>query len=143
MHKLLPSIFLFLILALPFSVFAHEGEDHSHDESASELDGGNGWRLVRKVELGTSGKFVNLVLIDHAVYTDKTIYSAVINRLCSPSDQFCRIRFWSEERFVPETAALTVEQNKQLRADYLVNKVAGMHHLRWSCTVDPDKTHCF
>lgn len=143
MHKLLPSIFLFLILALPFSVFAHEGEDHSHDESASELDGGNGWRLVRKVELGTSGKFVNLVLIDHAVYTDKTIYSAVINRLCSPSDQFCRIRFWSEERFVPETAALTVEQNKQLRADYLVNKTAGMHHLRWSCTVDPDKTHCF
>ncbi|MBX9916711.1 MAG: hypothetical protein E6Q59_05525 [Nitrosomonas sp.] len=143
MHKLLPSVFLFLILALPFSVFAHEGEDHSHDESASELDGGNGWRLVRKVELGTSGKFVNLVLIDHAVYTDKTIYSAVINRLCSPSDQFCRIRFWSEERFVPETAALTVEQNKQLRADYLVNKTAGMHHLRWSCTVDPDKTHCF
>ncbi|NBQ69552.1 MAG: hypothetical protein EBU46_12295 [Nitrosomonadaceae bacterium] len=143
MHKLLPSVFLFLILALPFSVFAHEGEDHSHDESASELDGGNGWRLVRKVELGTSGKFVNLVLIDHAVYTDKTIYSAVINRLCSPSDQFCRIRFWSEERFVPETAALTVEQNKQLRADYLVNKAAGMHHLRWSCTVDPDKTHCF
>lgn len=143
MHKLLPSVFLFLILALPFSVFAHEGEDHSHDESASELDGGNGWRLVRKVELGTSGKFVNLVLIDHAVYTDKTIYSAVINRLCSPSDQFCRIRFWSEERFIPETAALSVEQNKQLRADYLVNKVAGMHHLRWSCTVDPDKTHCF
>ena len=143
MHKLLPSIFLFLILALPFSAFAHEGEDHSHDESASELDGGNGWRLVRKVELGTSGKFVNLVLIDHAVYTDKTIYSAVINRLCSPSDQFCRIRFWSEERFIPETAALSVEQNKQRRADYLVNKVAGMHHLRWSCTVDPDKTHCF
>ncbi|MCG7757742.1 MAG: hypothetical protein LZF63_13925 [Nitrosomonas sp.] len=143
MHKLLPSVFLFLILALPFSVFAHEGEDHSHDESASESEGGNGWRLVRKVEMGTSGKFVNLVLIDHAVYTDKTIYSAVINRLCSPSDQFCRIRFWSEERFVPETAALSVEQNKQLRADYLVNKTAGMHHLRWSCTVDPDKTHCF
>ena len=143
MHKLLPSVFLFLILALPFSVFAHEGEDHSHDESASELDSGNGWRLVRKVELGTSGKFINLVLIDHAVYTDKTIYSAVINRLCSPSDQFCRIRFWSEERFVPETAVLSVEQNKQLRADYLVNKTAGMHHLRWSCTVDPDKTHCF
>ncbi|MBL8501459.1 MAG: hypothetical protein LZF64_08930 [Nitrosomonas sp.] len=143
MHKLLPSVFLFLILALPFSVFAHEGEDHSHDESAAESEGGNGWRLVRKVEMGTSGKFVNLVLIDHAVYTDKTIYSAVINRLCSPSDQFCRIRFWSEERFVPETAALSVEQNKQLRADYLVNKTAGMHHLRWSCTVDPDKTHCF
>ncbi len=145
MHKLLPTALLFLILALPFNTFAHEGEDHSHDESAAEsqLDSGNGWRLVRKVELGTSGKFVNLVLIDHAVYTDKTVYSAVINRLCSPSDQFCRIRFWSEERFIPETAALSVEQNKQLRADYLVNKSAGMHHLRWSCTVDPDKTHCF
>jgi len=77
------------------------------------------------------------------ILTDSEWQEYVINRLCSPSDQFCRIRFWSEERFVPETAALTVEQNKQLRADYLVNKTAGMHHLRWSCTVDPDKTHCF
>ena len=145
MHKLLPTALLFLILALPFSSFAHEGEDHSHDESAAEsqLDSGNGWRLVRKVELGTSGKFVNLVLIDHAVYTDKTVYSAVINRLCSPSDQFCRIRFWSQERYIPEKVSLTTEQNKQLKAEYVVNKTAGIHQLRWSCSVNPVKGQCF
>ena len=40
MHKLLPTALLFLILSLPFSSFAHEGEDHSHDESAvdAQLD---------------------------------------------------------------------------------------------------------
>lgn len=147
MHKLLSSILLFLILTVPYSVFSHEGEDHEHDEpaaeNASQLESGNNWRVVRSIEMGTSGKFVHMVLVDHGVYTDKTIYSAVINRLCRPNDEFCRIRFWSEERFIPEKVSLTTEQNKQLRAEYLVNKVAGMHQLRWSCTVDPDKTHCF
>ncbi|MCE7913176.1 MAG: hypothetical protein DYH15_00570 [Nitrosomonas sp. PRO4] len=147
MHKLLSSALLFLILVIPCSVFSHEGEDHSQDESdtnsSPQLEGGNGWQLVRSLEMGTSGKFVHMVLIDHSVYTDKTIYSAAINRLCRSTDEFCRIRFWSQERFIPETVALTVEQNKQLRADYLVNKTAGIHHLRWSCSVDPDKSHCF
>ncbi len=147
MHKLLPSALLFLILTMPYSVFSHEGEDHDHDapitSSSPQSESGNGWQLVRSLEMGTSGKFVHMVLIDHSVYTNKTVYSAVINRLCRPDDEFCRIRFWSQERFIPETVALTVEQNKQLRADYLVNKTAGIHHLRWSCTVDPDKSHCF
>ncbi|SNX61303.1 hypothetical protein SAMN06296273_2757 [Nitrosomonas ureae] len=149
MRKLVLDFFFLTLLVLPLSVFAHGDEEHEHDEdepaaeSASHLESGIGWRVVRTVELGTSGKFVHLVLIDHSKYTDKTIYSAAINRLCNPNDEFCRIRFWSEERFIPEKASLTVEQNKQLRADYLVNKAGGIHHLQWSCSVNPDKNNCF
>ena len=153
MRKLVLNFFLLTLLVLPLSVFSHGDEEHEHEhaheedtpaaESASQLESGIGWRVVRTVELGTSGKFVHLVLIDHSKYTDKTIYSAAINRLCNPNDEFCRIRFWSEERFVPEKASLTVEQNKQLRADYLVNKAGGIHHLQWSCSVNPDKNNCF
>lgn len=140
MFKLLPHLLLSLLLSLPLAAWSHEGDDHAHDEA---LESGNGWRLVRSVELGTSGKVIHLVLVDHAVHTDKTIYSAVINRLCGGNDEFCRIRFWSEEKYVPEKASMTVEQNKHLRADYLVNKSAGMQHLRWSCSVNPDKNNCF
>ena len=153
MRKLVLNFFLLTLLVLPLSVFSHGDEEHEHEhaheedtpaaESASQLESGIGWRVVRTVELGTSGKFVHLVLVDHSKYTDKTIYSAAINRLCNPNDEFCRIRFWSEERFVPEKASLTVEQNKQLRADYLVNKAGGIHHLQWSCSVNPDKNNCF
>ncbi len=145
MYKFFSSLLLFSLLALPISVSAHEGEDHEHEEAAAstELESGNGWRLVRTVGLGDSGKIIYLVLVDHAVHTDRTIYSAAINRLCGQNDEFCRIRFWSQEKYVPEKASMTVEQNKQLRADYLVNKEAGMKYLRWSCSVNPDKNHCF
>ncbi|WP_295625988.1 hypothetical protein [uncultured Nitrosomonas sp.] len=157
MHKLFLNFFLLLtLLILPFSVFSHGDEDHEHEdenhehahnetaeESSSQLQSGIGWKVVRTVELGNSGKFVHLVLIDHSKHTDKTIYSAAINKLCNPNDEFCRIRFWSEERFVPEKASLTVEQNKQLRADYLINKAGGIHHLQWSCSVNPDRNNCF
>ena len=91
--------------------------------------------------MGTSGKFVHMVLIDHGVYTDKTIYSAVINRLCRSEEDFCRIRFWSQERFIPEKATLTIEQNKQLKAEYIVNKAGGIRQLRSSCSLHPDNTH--
>ena len=143
MFKLLVKLLLVLIFILPFSVFSHEGEDHEHAEPDSQLESGNGWRLVRLVELGNSGKFIQLVLVDHAVHTDKSIYSAAINRLCSTNAEFCRIRFWSEERFIPDKASMTIEQNKHLRADYLVNKSASMQHLKWSCSVNPDKNNCF
>ncbi len=147
MHKLLPSALLFLALAMPYSAFSHEGENHTHSEpsteSSSSLESGNGWRVVRSVEMGTSGKFVHMVLVDHNVYTDRTVYSAAINRLCRTEEEFCRIRFWSQERFIPEKVSLTTEQNKQLRAEYVVNKAASIHQLRWSCSVNPDKGQCF
>jgi len=148
MRKLVNSMFFIAIFTLPCSISAHEGEDHDHDEaaedtSATNQESGIGWKLIRSLEMGNSGKFVHMVLVDHAVYTDKTVYSAAINRLCRADDEFCRIRFWSQEKYIPEKASLTTEQNKHLRADYLVNKSAGMQHLRWSCSVDPDKAKCF
>jgi hypothetical protein len=149
MHKLLSSALLLLILTMPYSAFSHMGEEHEHEHdepaasTSSQLESGNGWRVVRSIEMGTSGKFVHMILVDHDVYTDKTVYSAAINRLCRAEEDFCRIRFWSQERFIPEKVSLTTEQNKQLKAEYIVNKAAGIHQLRWSCSVDPNKSHCF
>ena len=149
MHKLLSSALLLLILTMPYSAFSHMGEEHEHEHdepaasTSSQLESGNGWRVVRSMEMGTSGKFVHMILVDHDVYTDKTVYSAAINRLCRAEEDFCRIRFWSQERFIPEKVSLTTEQNKQLKAEYIVNKAAGIHQLRWSCSVDPNKSHCF
>ncbi len=52
MYKLLPSILLFLILTMPYSVFSHEGEEHVDDEPAAaspaQLESGNGWRVIRR-----------------------------------------------------------------------------------------------
>lgn len=145
MHRLVTSVLLSVLLCMPYSVFSHPGEDHDKPaaDSSPQLESGIGWRVIRSVEMGTSGKLVHMVLIEHGVYTDKTVYSAAINRLCHPDQDFCRIRFWSQERFIPEKVSLTTEQQKHLRAEYLANKTADIHHLRWSCSVDPDKSHCF
>ena len=94
MHKLLPSVLLLLILTMPFSAFSHMGEEHEHEHeepaasTSSQLESGNGWRVVRSIEMGTSGKFVHMILVDHDVYTDKTVYSAAINRLCRTEEDF-------------------------------------------------------
>ena len=162
MYKKLICTIIFFALCLPVSVFA-ESEDDSNDSQAvtneateeteatadsdeateeKVLQSGNGWRKVRIAELGKSGKFVQMVLIEHSRHTDKTIYSNAINRLCKPSDEFCRVRFWSEERYIPDRVAMTPEQRKRLKADYLVNKSAGMHHLQWSCGIDPKSENC-
>lgn len=162
MYKKLVCTIIFFSLCLPVALFA-ESEDVANDteevtnkaseeteattdsetaEATEELQSGNGWKIVRIAELGKSGKFVQMVLIDHNRHTDKTIYSNAINRLCKPSDEFCRIRFWSEERYIPDRVAMTPEQRKHLKADYLVNKAAGMHHLQWSCGIDPNSENC-
>ncbi|HNC41221.1 MAG TPA: hypothetical protein PK522_05495, partial [Nitrosomonas sp.] len=60
---------------------------------------GQGWKLVRSPEMGNSGKFVHMVLVDLDKEMDKTVYSAAINRLCGKATDFCRIRFWTQERF--------------------------------------------
>ena len=143
MHKFLANALLVLALSLSHHAFSHEGEDHEHEDSDSQPESGQGWRVVRAIEMGTSGKFVHMILVDHDVHTDKTIYSAAINRLCRADEEFCRIRFWSQERYIPEKVSLTTEQNKQLKAEYVVNKTAGIHQLRWSCSVNPVKGQCF
>jgi len=158
MNKKFICALLFLALSIPYTVFAEsdeaaadavdeaeatvEVEATEEAEESAALESGNGWRTVRIAELGKSGKFVHLVLIEHSRHTDKTIYSNAIRRICNPDDEFCRVRFWSEERYIPDRVAMTPDQRKQLKADYLVNKTAGMHHLQWSCSVDPNSENC-
>ena len=162
MYKKLILAILLLALCMPYAAFAESEEDANEtvdtEEVATEeaeeaveteeadaapaLQSGNGWRKVRIAELGKSGKFVQMVLIDDDKHTDKTIYSNAIKRLCNLDDEFCRVRFWSDERYIPDRVAMTPDQRKQLKADYLINKSAGMHHLHWSCGVDPNSENC-
>ncbi len=154
MNKKFFCTLLFLALSFSCTAYAESDEDTADtiDEAAAAeeaaandsagLESGNGWKTVRIAELGNSGKKVYMVLVEQSRHTDKTVYSNAISRLCQSEDEFCRIRFWSNERYIPERAALTAEQNKQLKADYLVNKTAGIKDLRWSCGVDPKSQNC-
>lgn len=103
---------------------------------------GQGWKLIRSPEIGNSGKFVHMVLVDLDKEMDKTVYSAAINRLCGKATDFCRIRFWTQERFIPEKVTPTPEQLKAQKAEYLFNPAAGAKKTTWSCKVDHDKSHC-
>ena len=107
----------------------------------AELQSGNGWQVIRTVKMGKTND-VYLVLVEQKRYTDKTIYSAAIKNLCKKDMEFCRIRFWSELRNIPEKLKLTAYQYKQLKAEYIDNRKSGTRKLVWSCSVDPDKTHC-
>ncbi len=109
------------------------------DES---LVSGNHWRLAKKVEMGNTGKFVHMILVDQKKQMDKTVYSNAITRICGKEEEFCRIRFWIEERFIPEKSIPTGEQLQRQRADFLMNKRAGIRRTQWSCTVDHDKSEC-
>lgn len=110
------------------------------DENA--LPSGIGWQLVRRVEMGNSGKFVNMVLVEKGRQADKTIYSSAIRKLCANEKEFCRIRFWVQKYFIPEKASLTLEQQKSQQADHLVNRAAGIHRTLWACTIDPTSESC-
>ncbi|MCB1948631.1 hypothetical protein [Nitrosomonas sp.] len=149
MKKNLAYVLLLLALSIPLTVFADTEEEVSdavetevQPDETSELESGNGWKTVLIAELGKSGKKVHMVLVEQRRHTDKTVYSNAISRLCQGEDEFCRVRFWSDARYIPERAALTAAQNKQLKADYLFNKTAGIRELRWSCGVDPNSQNC-
>ena len=172
MNKKLICALLFLALSVPYAAFAESDEDttdaveeteatteveteaaaaddsaeadvaEAEADAAPELESGPGWRTVRVAELGKSGKKVYMVLVDQKRHTDKTLYSNAISRLCQDEEEFCRVRFWSNERFIPERVAMTAEQNKQLKVDYLLNKTAGIRELRWSCGIDPNSQNC-
>ncbi len=166
MQKLLISIFLMLALAIPQAVFATDDdadeatveatestEDNAADEDAAGEDenneaighvsiGGSGWQLINKLEMGSSGKFVHMVLVEQERYDDKTAYSNAISRLCKDEKEFCRVRFWSQARWVPEKVSVSAEQYQHIKADYLLNKSGDQHRLQWSCSVDPNSDNC-
>lgn len=156
--KILNSLLFAAAISLTGLVFSEESDaQHATEEVSSQtetttttetassdeaLPSGIGWRLVRKVEMGNTGKFVHMVLVEPKRQMDKTIYSNAITRLCGKEEEFCRIRFWIEERFIPEKSIPTGEQLQRQKADYLLNRKAGINRTQWSCTVDHDRTEC-
>ncbi|MFO7579213.1 hypothetical protein [Nitrosomonas halophila] len=148
---------LLVAMAISWSglVFSGQaGEQESSDQALSQttsatetadekqLPSGIGWRLVRSLEMGKSGKFVHMVLVDKDRQMDKTVYSAAITKLCSKEPEFCRIRFWIQEYFIPEKLTPTAEQLKAQKADHLFNRAGSIHRTLWSCSVDHDRSQC-
>lgn len=145
--------FLLLVLAMSWSAIASASDEAAENDaeevveevaekSSEPLASGIGWQLIRSVELGKSGKFVNMVLIELGRQADKTIYSTAITRLCSDEKEFCRVRFWVQERFIPEKASMTTVQYQHLLADHLFNREAGIHRIEYACSVDPTNDEC-
>ncbi len=147
-NKLIGSMFLAMTLLWTAQAQSEEAESAEPSQEASSpkvtesLPSGLGWRVVRVLEMGTSGKFVHMVLVDLDKEMDKTVYSAAINQICGKATDFCRIRFWTQERFIPEKVTPTPEQLKVQKAEFLFNKASGIRQTTWSCAVNPDKAQC-
>ena len=120
-----------------------ESSEELVEQSSGPLDTGPGWQLIHSLELGKSGKFVHMVLIDRDKTSDTTAYSSAITRICGKQEEFCRIRFWNQEKYVPEKISLSTEQNKNLLVEYTFNRAAGIRQTRWSCSVNPSMLGCF
>lgn len=112
-------------------------------QQSQPLLSGNGWRVVRSVQFGNSGKYIHLVLIDAKRDMDKALYGSAQDRICRSEPDFCRIRFWNELRHIPEKVSLTEAQQKALRAEYIFNREGGVQQMRYACTVVSDKNQCF
>ncbi|MBL79580.1 MAG: hypothetical protein CMH70_06065 [Nitrosomonadaceae bacterium] len=112
-------------------------------QSAQKLHSGEGWRVVRSVELGKTGKYVHMVLVDLNRDTDIAVYGAARIKICRNESEFCRIRFWNEERYIPNSLSFTKNQYKALRAEYTFNREGGIQQMRYACTVLPNKSLCF
>ncbi len=111
--------------------------------SSQPLHSGDGWRLVRSVQLGNTGKYIHMVLIDLKRDTDIAVYGAALKKICRSEPDFCRVRFWNEERYVPKSISFTRGQFKTMRAEYTFNRAGDIQEMRYSCTVLPDKGQCF
>ena len=84
-----------------------------------------------------------MVLVDLNRDTDLAVYGAARIKICRSEPDFCRIRFWNEERYIPKTVSFTKNQYKTLRAEYTFNREGGIQKMRYSCTVIPNKSLCF
>ncbi|SFM11415.1 hypothetical protein [Nitrosomonas communis] len=126
----------------PSQEAASSSQEAASPKATESLPSGLGWRVVRVLEMGTSGKFVHMVLVDLDKEMDKTVYSAAITQICGKATEFCRIRFWTQERFIPEKVTPTPEQLKQQKVEFLFNKAAGIRQTTWSCAVNPDRAQC-
>jgi len=104
---------------------------------------GDGWRLVRSLQLGNSKHYIHMVLIDSKRDMDKAVYGAALSKICRPEPDFCRVRFWNEERLVPTAISFTDAQFKGMRAEYVFNRAGNVQEMRYACTVVSDKNQCF
>lgn len=154
MHKnMIGLIFLALTISCPALASSEADEpieqssepsEELVEQSSGPLDTGHGWQLIRSLELGNNtGKFVHMVLVDRNKTSDITVYSSAINRICGKQKEFCRIRFWNLEKYVPEKISLNAEQSRNLLVEHTFNRAAGIHETRWSCSVNPSRQDCF
>lgn len=104
---------------------------------------GDGWRLVRSIQLGDSGNYIHMVLIDSNRDMDTAVYGAALSKICRSEPDFCRVRFWNEERLVPNSISFTDAQFKGMRAEYVFNRAGSIQEMRYACTVVSDKSQCF
>ena len=131
------------ILAILLLFISFNTASGSTTQYSPKLYSGDGWRVVRSVELGKTGKYVHMVLVDLNRDTDLAVYGAARIKICRSEPDFCRIRFWNEERYIPKTVSFTKNQYKTLRAEYTFNREGGIQKMRYSCTVLPNKSLCF
>jgi hypothetical protein len=116
----------------------------SHQQEQSQpLAHGDGWRLVRSIQLGTSKNYIHMVLIDSKRDMDKAVYGAALSKICRSEPDFCRVRFWNEERHVAQSISFTQAQFKALRAEYIFNRAGNVQQMKYACTVVSDKNQCF
>src|SRR5690349_107056 len=102
---------------------------------AQSLLQGDGWRLVRSVQLGNSKNYIHMVLIDSKRDMDKAVYGAALSKICRSEPDFCRVRFWNEERHVANSISFTDAQFKALRAEYIFNRAGHVQQMKYACTV--------
>ena len=135
--------FIAFVLAWPIAAWSQQPKSQPPQSSQPSLMSGDGWRLVRSVQLGTTGKYIHMVLIDAKRDADKAVYGSALRSLCRSEPEFCRVRFWNAARNVPEKITFTESQFKTLRAEYILNRVGGIEELRYACTVAPENKQCF
>ena len=143
MNKRAISLALAAFLSIPMAASAvQQSEPEQHSQVPTTLHG-DGWRLVRSIQLGSSKHYIHMVLIDSKRDMDKAVYGAALSKICRSEPEFCRVRFWNEERLVPNAVAFTDAQFKGMRAEYVFNRAGNVQEMRYACTVVSDKNQCF
>lgn len=145
-NRIISIALIALVSSWPVSAASTQADPQQR--SAAQLQSqplvhGDGWRLVRSIELGNSGNYVHMVLIDSKRDMDTAVYGAALSKICRSEPDFCRVRFWNEERHVAQSISFTDAQFKALRAEYVFNRAGSVQEMRYACTVVSDKNQCF
>lgn len=152
--RVIGGVLIAFFLSWPVAASSRQPEPQSQQQSQPQsqsqpqepsqpLPHGDGWRLVRSIQLGNSGNYIHMVLIDSNRDMDKAVYGAALNKICRSEPDFCRVRFWNDKRLVPDSISFTEAQFKGLRAEYVFNRAGSVQEMRYACTVVSDKNQCF